>query len=145
MKHKIFALILALTVASWAQTATQNPPASPQTGAAPAEKAKCCDHMASSTSKDGMSCPRHKGADGKDTASCCGDKHKMSCCGKDAKSCMKDENSAASCCKEGCGKDKTASADAACCGKSCDKGCCSADKDKKEKTAHNCCGHEMHS
>jgi hypothetical protein len=144
MKHKIFALILALTVASWAQTATQTTPALPQTGT-PAEKAKCacCDKMAASSSKDGMSCSRHgKNADAKGTASCC-DKDKMSCCGKDAKPCMKDDKTAASCCKEGCGKDKTASASAGkgCCGQSCDKGCCS--RDKKDKTAKNCCGHEI--
>src|SRR5579863_4960050 len=133
MKHKIFALILAMTVAAWAQTATPNTPA---TGAT-AEKAKasCCDKM-SSGKKDGMSCPRHKTADAKETASCCGGKTEMSCCaGKDAKSCTKDDKTAASC-KDACGKNQMASG---CCGDKCSKdgkSCCS---DKNEKTAMSCC------
>lgn len=128
MRHKIFALIVALTVASWAQTATQNPPTS---NPAPAEKAKasCCDKM---SAKDGASCPRH-GKDAKDSkemASCCAGKDMAAGCCKDAKACMKDDKMAASCCKDGCAKDKTA---ASC----CKKGCCSSDK--KETTAKNCC------
>jgi len=143
MKHKIFALILALTVASWAQTATQTP-STPQPGATQADKAscECCDKMAASAKDGEKTCQRHgmKAADGKDMASCCAGKDKeMSCCGsKDGKSCMKGDKATASCCKDGCAKDKTA---AACCGtsgKTCGKGCCSSDK--KEKTAKNCCG-----
>lgn len=137
MKHKIFALILALTVASWAQTATQTP-TTPPASTAPAEKAKpsCCDKM--SGMKDGASCARHgkQNADAK-AGSCCAGKEASCCGGKDAMSCMKDkaDKTATSCCKEGCTKDKTA---AACCGsgKSCGKSCCSSDK---EKTAKNCC------
>lgn len=129
MKHKLLTLILALTVASWAQTATQTAPAQ---NAAP-EKAKCacCDKSASADAKDaGMKCMRHgKDADGKETASCCAgkDKEKMSCCGgKDAKSCMKDmKDKNASCCKDGCGKEKMASG---CCGGNCGKGCCGSEK-----------------
>lgn len=142
MKHKMLALILALTVVSWAQTATQTSPADPQPGTAPAEKTKCacCEKMASTDSKDaGMSCSRHA-KHGKEMASCCTGKNAKSCCGdKDGKSCMKDDKTAASCCKNNCGKDKTASA---CCGgKSCKDGCCS----KKTESAMSCCRHERHS
>lgn len=134
MKHKLFALILALTVVSWAQTATQSTPSAPAKNDAAAEKAKCacCDKMAAN-SKDGhASCMRkaHDG-DAKEMASCCSGKDSSCCGGKDAKSCMKDDKTAASCCKDGCGKDKTAS----CCdrkaAKGCGKGCCGANKSEK--------------
>jgi len=128
MKHKLFALILALTVVAWTQTATQTP-------SAPAEKAKpsCCDKM--SDAKDGhASCMRHGHGDAKDMASCCAGKDAKSCCGKDAKSCMKDDKTAAACCKDGCGKDKDKTA-ASCCdhkaGKECGKECCGSNKSEK--------------
>lgn len=137
MKSKILALILALTVVSWAQTATQTTPSDSTKSSVPTDKAKasCCDKMGA----NGASCPRHGKKDAKDMASCCGDKEMKSCCGgKDAKSCMKDDKNAAGCCKDGCGKDKTAKA---CCGgKECGKDCCSSMK--SDKTARNCCGHE---
>jgi len=137
MKCKMMAVILALTVMTWAQTATQTAPSTPQQSTAPAEKAKCacCDKMAAAGTKDAQACCAHHGkhASDKEMASCCG--------GKDAKSCMKNDKDAVagSCCKdacskESCGKDKTASA---CCGadrgKGCEKGCCSSKK--AEKTA----------
>ncbi|HZC24256.1 MAG TPA: hypothetical protein VE866_13015 [Candidatus Binatia bacterium] len=130
MKSKIFALILALTVVSWAQTSSQSAPSDSTQNAAPAEKAKasCCDKMGAT----GASCPRHGKKDAKDMASCCG--------GKGAMSCMKDDKTAAGCCKDSCGKDKTAKA---CCGgKECRKGCSSM---KSDKTAKNCCAHERQS
>jgi hypothetical protein len=131
MKHKLLALILALTVVSWAQTATPTAPDSQSTDKA---KCGCCDKMASADMKDGkMSCMRHAAKHGKDAASCCGGKD--CCAGKDAKACMKDAKGA-SCCKD-CGKDKMASA---CCGKDCKECTCSA---KKEKTAKNCCEHAV--
>ena len=137
MKSKIFTLILALTVVSWAQTSTQTAPSDPTQNSAPADKAKasCCDKMAG----NGASCPRHGKKDAKDMASCCGGKEMKSCCGgKDAKSCMKADKDAAGCCKDGCGTDKAAKS---CCGdKECEKGCCSSMK--SEKTAKNCCAHE---
>ena len=40
MRHKILALILALTGMSWAQTA-QTAPSTPQQSTVPADKAKC--------------------------------------------------------------------------------------------------------
>src|ERR1019366_3589499 len=136
MKYKMIALILALTVVSWAQIANQNAPSTPQQSTVPADKAKCpcCDKMAADSTKDAHACCAH---------------HDMS--GKDAKSCMRTgkDKAAASCCKDGCskdscGKDKTA---AACCGGSCGKdskkGCCS-DK-KSDKTAKDCCPEEVHS
>lgn len=140
MKHKIFVLILALTVASWAQTATQTP-APPQASTAPAEKAKssCCDKM---SAKDGASCARHaKDSTDAKADSCCAGKDSSCCGGKDAMSCMKDkaDKSAASC-KDNCMKNKKTAA--ACCGseKSCGKDCCSSGK--KEKAARNCCDHQ---
>lgn len=137
MRSKILALILALTVVSWAQTATQTTPSDSSNSSVPTDNAKtsCCDKMGA----NGASCPRHGKKDAKAVASCCGDKEMKSCCGgKDAKSCMKADKGAASCCKNDCGKDKTAKA---CCGeKECGKDCCSSMK--SEKTARNCCAHE---
>ena len=153
MRYKMLALILALTVLSWAQTATQTPASTPQQSTAPADKAKCgcCDKMTAADSKDAPACCAHhdmQAKDGKETAS---GKSAMSCCsGKDAKSCMRSgkEKTATSCCKDGCskdscGKDKTA---AACCGTTCSKdgkGCCSSKK--TEKTAKNCCDDDLRS
>jgi hypothetical protein len=140
MKSKIFALILALTVVSWAQTSSQPAPSDSTKNSAPAEKTKasCCDKM----DTNGASCPRHGKKDAKDMASCCGGKEVKSCCGdKDAKSCMKDDKAAAGCCKDGCAKDKAAKT---CCGgKECGKGCCSSMK--PDKTAKNCCTHDQQS
>jgi hypothetical protein len=140
MKYKMLALILALTVVSWAQTATQTSPSSPQQSTVPADKAKCacCDKMAAGDTKEAHSCCAHhdiQAKDGKETASCCG--------GTDAKSCMRnDQDKTASCSKDSCGKDKTATA---CCNGTCDKNggksCCSG---KKETTARNCCQKELH-
>jgi len=138
MKSRMLALILALTVVSWAQTATQTTPSASTQNSAPALRAKasCCDKMGA----NGASCPRHGKKDAKGMASCCGSKEMESCCsGKDAKSCMKDDKSTAGCCKDGCGKDKAAKA---CCGdKECGKGCCSSLK--SEKTAKTCCAHDL--
>lgn len=136
MKRACLALLLALTVASWAQTATQNAPAT----AAP-DKTNCCHKKAGA--KDGASCPRHgmKNANGKETASCC--KDGTSCCaGKDGECCMKDQKASTSCCKDCCSKDKTA---AACCGDKCGKDgkCCRSGK--SDKTAVNCCAKHQHS
>lgn len=142
MKHKIFAMILALAVTGWAQTATQTP-AAPQASPAPAEKAKtsCCDKM--SGMKDGASCAR-KGKTNADAKadSCCAGKDSSCCGGKEGMSCMKDKTAAASCCKDSCMKKDAASA---CCGsdKSCGKNCCSSSQ--KEKTARNCCRRELQS
>jgi hypothetical protein len=155
MRYKMFALILALTVATWAQTSTPTAPSTPQQGLVPAEKAMC-NKMSAGDSKDAPACcARHsmksdmQAEDNKATASCCASKDATSG-SKDVMSCMKNDKdkTAASCCKDGCskgscGKDKTA---AACCGGKCgkdEKGCCS--KMKSEKTAKNCCSKEMHS
>ena len=140
MKHKIFAMILAFTVISWAQTATQTP-AAPPANPAPAEKAKtsCCDNM--SGVKDGASCARQGKKDAAAKAgSCCGGKDSSCCSGKEGMSCMKDKSAAASCCKDSCMTDKTASS--CCSGKDCEKGCCSK---KSDKTAKNCCRRELQS
>lgn len=147
MKYKLIAVVLALTVMSWAQTATQTMPPTTDQSAAPAEKAKCpcCDKMAAADAKDSHSCCAHhdmkagdmKAGDMKDMASCCA--------GKDAKSCTKGDKDAAgtSCCGDKCSKEKMAS----CCGDKCSKdgkGCCASSK-KTEKTARNCCAHKLDS
>jgi len=148
VKYKMIALILALTVVSGAQTATQTAPAAPQQNAAPAEKEKCpcCDKIATSGAKDAAACCAHHAqhdAQGKETASCCSGKDAKSCCGgADAKSCMKSDKDKAACCSACCGKDKTAASCGGNCGK--DAGCCCSAK-KSEKTAQNRCGHDSRS
>lgn len=130
MKHKLLALILALTLVSWAQTATPTAPAD-QPKSTEQEKCACCDKMASADAKGAKMCARHS-KDAKHGAGCCDGKEGMSCCGKDGHSCMKDKQAAAACCKN-CGKEKTAS----CCGGECKEGCCS-----KTTAAMNCCHHQ---
>ena len=126
MKYRILALILALTVVSWAQTATQTTPSAPQQNAT-TEKSKCacCDKMAASDSKDAHAACMGK-HDGKEMASCCAGKDAKSCCGgKDAKSCMKDGKMADGCTgKDGMKCDRKA-------GKDCGKGCCGSSKNEK--------------
>lgn len=129
VKYKTLALILALTVASWAQTSSQTTPSTPQQSAVPTDKAKCacCDKMASADAKDAAACCAHQ-----DTSA------------KGAMSCMRTNKNkaAASCCKESCGKgsctkDKTS---AACCAGKCGKdgkACCAGIK--ADKTAKSCC------
>ncbi len=126
MKFKLTAFILALTVASWAQTATQNPPApAPQENAAPQAKAHC-EKMASA--KEGKSCCRHEmaGMDDKAMSCCAGEKAAACCGGKDAKSCMKGDKDKAASCGDCCAKDN-------------EKGCCASQK-KDDKTSMNCGG-----
>src|ERR1035437_3370098 len=142
MRYKMLALILALTVVSWAQTATQTTPSIAQQSTVPADKAKCgcCDKMAAADSKDAHAfCAHHdmQAKDGKEMASCCAGKDAMASGGKDAMSCMKNDKDKASapCCKEACSKDG--------CGKDSEKGCCSGKK--TEKTAKSCCAKETHS
>jgi hypothetical protein len=151
MKYKLAALVMALAVMSWAQTATQPTPTTPQQSTAPADKAKCpcCDKMAAADTKDAPACCAHHGKHSehtKDMASCGSGKDGMSSCcsGKDAKSCMKGDKDKAGCCGDSCAKDKTA---AGCCGDKCgkdgDKGCCSSKK--SETTAKSCCKEDLRS
>lgn len=135
MKYKGLILILALTVAAWAQTANSN-----QQASTPPEKTKCacCDSTTSAHAEEGQSCARHmaKTADGKPITSCCdqGDKKDgKSCCGKDAQ-CMK--GGKAACCSDN-NKDKTA---ASCCVSACAKSCGRAcGSGKPEKASRSCC------
>jgi len=132
MKYRVLALILAMTVVSWTQTATQTAPAAPQQNSAP-DKAKgggCCDKMSSDSKDAHGACMRSH--DGKEIASCCAGKDETSCgkdpkscCGKDA-SCMKGGTMAESCCK---GKDGMKCDHKA--GKDCGKGCCGSNKSEK--------------
>ena len=151
MKYKMVVLILALTVMSSAQTATQASPSAPEQSTVATDKAKCscCDKMAAGDAKDTHACCAHHDMNAKDSKEMASSKDTMSCCnGKDAKSCNRKDKGAASCCKDNCGKDscskdKTA---ASCCGHSCGqdgKSCCSSKK--TEKTAKTCCREELHS
>ncbi len=138
MKYRLLALMLALTVASWAQTSSQTATSTSQPGAVTTEKSKCpcCDKMANSGAKAEHSCCTReaKTGDGEATAACCG--------GKDGKTCSRGDKMGASCCKDSCGKDKTASASCGKnCGKECKKGCCSSKK-KMEADMH-CCSHGL--
>jgi hypothetical protein len=133
MKSKVLALILAITVISWAQTAAPTTPSTPQQGTA-SEKAKsaCCDKMSDAKSGHAACMRNHAG---NDMASCCAGKNGKPCRGdKDAKSCMKDDKTAASCCKDCCGKEKGKTA--SCCeknvGKECGKGCCGGNKSENQ-------------
>lgn len=125
MKYKLLALILALTVVSWAQSTNSTQAPAPDKPTAES-KCACCDKMSSTAKPESgeqkHACMHASAKDGKEVASCCAGKDDASCCkGKDGKACMK-------------------TASAGCCGEKCAhmKDCCSA-KDSK-KTAHNCCG-----
>ena len=137
MKHKMLAMILALTVVSWAQTSTQNTPAAPQQSTTPAEKAKCpcCDKMASADMKDMKGCCAHHDMQSKDSkgmASCCASKDAKSCCSGDGKSCARgDKNAKAGACKDCCSKDKMAAGACKDCGKTDHKCCCNSNKTDK--------------
>jgi hypothetical protein len=128
MKLKLTALILALTVASWAQTTIQNPaPPATQENAAPQAKSECACCAKMATAKDGHSCCQHEiaGKDEKAMSSSSGEKASGCCSGKEAKSCMKDDS------------DKSAATCGDCCGKDHEKNCC-ASHNKGDKTAMSC-------
>jgi len=131
MKLRCFAIVLALSLAVWAQESpsTSAPNATPKT-----ETKSCCHHSADA--KDGMSCCHHANADAKDSPTCCtGNKCDVkdgkSCCGgkemADAKCCVgKDAKKCAEQCKKNggckdgkcCGGEKTSSDN--CCGNKCE-------------------------
>ena len=116
MKYKTIASMLALCIATWAQTATTNP----QAKTTPTEKTRCagCDQTSAAGAKDGQSCARHmtQSADAKQT----GPKNGKSCCRK-AAPCMKGVQP---CCSD-CSNDKTTcSCCGSKCGEKCGKGCC---------------------
>ena len=139
MKYKMIALMLALTIVSWAQTPTQSAPSSapPSATTTDKEKCPCCEKTATANDKDAAHCPHHskKSQQSKEMTSCCK--------GKDAKSCMRKGNDKAGCCGDSCGRDKTAAGcNGTVCAKECGKTCCSS---KTEKAATNCCRGRMHS
>lgn len=117
MKYKVMAFLLALTMMSWAQSATTSQSAATEAKSGCA----CCEKMSSAENKDGKSCMRHKGA-AKDNAECCSGKD--SCCKeKDGKSCMKNDNMADRSAKGKCCEGK-------------EMKCCSG---KDEEKAQKCC------
>jgi|SRR5215467_12487075 hypothetical protein len=114
MKIRLFALLLALSVSTWAQTAAQGVPAQ-STPSTPKSQCACCDKAAK---EDGAGCCQHaKGKDDKEVASCCG-KEGSSCCGKGMQ-CGKESAKDGGCCGDG----------KSCCGKSAEG----------DKTAMKCC------
>jgi hypothetical protein len=132
MKYKTIASLLALCVATWAQTATTK-----QANTAPTEKTRCvgCDQTSAAGAKDGQSCARHmtQSADARQTASCGGPKHGKSCCRKDAQ-CMKGDQP---CCSD-CSNDKTAcSCCGSKCGEKCGKGCCGGKRETASIGGYN--------
>ncbi len=102
MRFKLIALILALTVMSWAQTATPSAPSTPQQSTVPAEAKACpCCDKASAEMNEGHACCAHHATAAKDAKAAC-------CSGKDAKSCKRtsaDKTAAACCGGAKCGKD----------------------------------------
>ena len=134
MKFKTLVLMLALAVASWAQTATPNSTAAPQPNG-PNDKANCscCDKTAATDSKDTHSCCAKHSKKAKDLASSC-TRNGENCCGdKDVKSSAQSDKAmkCGSDCKEKDAKSCCNSAETA-----CGKDCCS---NKNQKTAKNCC------
>jgi len=126
MKFKMIALTLALSLVSWAQTATPSPSTDqPAQSSASAGCSDCCKHMADDKDAKGCCHDMHAKADSKQ-GSCCGGQDGKGCMGKDAKSCMKDDSADASCTGGKCCDMKDA------------KGCCSHSADG-EKTAMACC------
>lgn len=119
MKFKSIAFILALTVASWAQTATQNQ--APQDNGAPQTQTEhsCCHKMANAGSE--KSCCHRQTGETANSTSCCSNEKSACCEGKDEKSCMKSANG------------ETAATCEECCGKDHEKTCCSPNKSGDEK------------
>lgn len=120
MKYKVIALLLALTMVSWAQSAStsQAPADNQKSQNAADQKANpcCCDKM-SAEHKDGQACMRDH------SKACCSEKEAASCCkDKEAKACMKGDKTADCCANGTCAGDKGMS-------------CCS----KKEQKAKSCC------
>ena len=128
MKLKLIALVLTLTMSSWAQST----PSTPDQKSTPADgkmTCACCDKTAAADQKEAHACMQHNPGkkDDKMTMSCCSGKEAAACCtAKDGKSCAKNDQASGSCCegnKKGEGHEMT---------------CCS-DKDGKTMT-HDCCG-----
>lgn len=125
MKFKMIALFLALSLVTWAQTATPNPPSGQDTPKGGCTD--CCKHMAGDKDKGAHGCfhDMHASGDTKDAA-CCGGKDEKGCMGKDAKACMKGDSANASC------------AGGKCCDMKDGKGCCLKSAEGDE-TAMACC------
>ncbi len=141
MKRNLIAILLALTVMSWAQSTPPTQTPAPDQKTAPADAkpgCPCCEKMSSadhsSMHKDMKACMHHDAKDGKETMACCSGKEAKdaaSCCGKDVKACSKDGKTMACCaegkCAEGhemacCAtKDGDAASHGGCCGNSCGK------------------------
>ncbi|MGO9649493.1 MAG: hypothetical protein ACLPOO_15725 [Terriglobales bacterium] len=128
MKSKIMLLILALTVVSWAQTATQstNPgpaPATPATSSDAKAQCPCCQ----------------KAADVKPEMSCCAHPAKAGASEKAAMSCCEGKDAAMACMKSKPGESANATpTNGKCCG-SDQKDCCGKSGKGGEQPAMACC------
>ena len=129
MKYRVVTLILVLSAAAWAQTATENATPQPST-ASPKAGCACCNKT---DAKDAKSCCAHHmsghdmtAKDGKEAMACGGKDAKQCCSGKDGMSC------------KGADKDKTA-ASCSDCMKDHEKDCCATAKDGDNKSGMSCC------
>ena len=121
MKCKLIALMLALTLASWAQNSTQT---EPSTRTSPEKAAcSCCAKGAPAEAKSANGCCAHHDMAGQDAKEpgCCAGKDKSSCCG--AKSCARKKGETQAACNgEKCGKECKQ------CSKACRNSCKNVDK-----------------
>ncbi|HLV88548.1 MAG TPA: hypothetical protein VKV39_16305 [Candidatus Sulfotelmatobacter sp.] len=136
MRFKKLALILALSVGAWAQTATPNSPVTPQSGNPPNKDiCSCCDKMAGDAKASDACCANHSVYASNMASSC--PRHKGTCCG--AKSKARDVKAAM--CSDGAAeKDGKPCCNSA--SKACAKNCCSG---KEQKAAKSCCHKGAHS
>jgi hypothetical protein len=151
MKAKLLAILLGLSVMSWAQSATPNPTPAPEQKTAPAEakhECPCCEKMGAmhdhaamhdhGAMKDMEGCCMHKDAaakDGKEAMSCCaGVEGKMACGHEtDAKATAKDGKAPASCCAGG----KCEGKEMSCCAGEAAHGCCGGNSCGKHEHAEH--------
>jgi hypothetical protein len=130
MKFKLTAIILALAVSSWAQTATppkseSTQPSTPAVQVTTKADCPCCQKMAEGKATESC-CAHHQEGSAKSEMPCCKGKD-----GKDAMSCMKgNKNTSADAC---CSNGKCSAGD----GK---EGCCPKADKTIEQAAMACCG-----
>jgi len=136
MKHRIFTLLLVLTLASWSQTSNSTPKTAPGSNGTDKAVADCCEKMSSAGANEKTTCMRHAMKDGAET-SCCAGMNGMSasCCGQKAAACMKKNKNAVAGCDDCCVSGKCVMPD-------CGTGCTRDRKASSGKTAGSakgCC------
>jgi hypothetical protein len=97
MKYRLIASLLALAIASWAQTTSPAPPSA----SGKAAQAPCGCDDAASMAGEGNRCMHPNASGGKEAMSCCpvkDAKQPASCCqGRDGRACGKDSKDAVGC------------------------------------------------